>query len=56
MNYRKKLVVEPGAKVHLDELDPSFTGKHESESDAKAEIAHDLDRLRRLQYRLYAEH
>ncbi|HEV2740826.1 MAG TPA: polyphosphate kinase 2 family protein [Candidatus Elarobacter sp.] len=55
MNYRKKLVVEPGAKVRLDELDPSYTGKHESESDAKAEIAHDLDRLRRLQYRLYAE-
>ena len=55
MNYCKKFVVEPGAKVRLDELDPSFTGKHESESDAKAEIVHDLERLRRLQYRLYAE-
>ncbi len=55
MNYRKKFVVEPGAKVRLDELDPSYTGKHESESDAKAEIADDLDRLQRLQYRLYAE-
>ncbi len=56
MNYRKKFVVEPGSKVRLDELDPSFTGKHESESEAKAEIVHDLDRLRKLQYRLYAEH
>jgi PPK2 family polyphosphate:nucleotide phosphotransferase len=55
MNYRKKFVVEPGAKVRLDDLDPAFTGKHESESEAKAEIVHDLDRLRRLQYRLYAE-
>ena len=55
MNYRKQFVVEPGARVHLADLDPSFTGKHESESEAKAEIVHDLDRLRRLQYRLYAE-
>jgi PPK2 family polyphosphate:nucleotide phosphotransferase len=56
VNYRKKFVVEPGAKVRLDELDPSFTGKHESEAEAKSAILDDLDRLRKLQYRLYAEH
>jgi len=56
VNYRKQFVVEPGGKVRLDAHDPSFTGKHESEADAKAEIAHDLERLRKLQYRLYAEH
>ncbi len=56
MNYRKKFVVEPGTKVRLDELDPSYTGKHEAEGDAKAEIAADLERLEKVQYRLYAEH
>ncbi len=56
MNYRKKFVVEAGSSVHLDEIDPGFTGKHESEDEAKAEIAGDLDRLRKLQYRLYGEH
>jgi len=55
MNYRKHFRVEPGSKVHLDELDPASTGKHESEDDAKAEILDDLDRLGKLQYRLYAE-
>jgi PPK2 family polyphosphate:nucleotide phosphotransferase len=56
VNYRKKFVVEPGAKVHLAEWDPAYTGKHASEIDAKAEIAADCERLRKLQYRLYAEH
>jgi PPK2 family polyphosphate:nucleotide phosphotransferase len=56
VNYRKKFVVEPGTKVRLDELDPSYTGKHEAEGDAKVEIAADLERLQNFQYRLYAEH
>ncbi len=56
MNYRKQFLVEPGSTVHLAELDPSFSGKHENESGAKAEIAADLERLQKLQYRLYAEH
>ena len=56
MNYRKKFVVDPGAKVRLDALDPSCTGPHEDESTAVDQTAHDLDRLRTLQYQLYAEH
>jgi PPK2 family polyphosphate:nucleotide phosphotransferase len=56
VNYRTKFLVEPGTKVRLAELDPSFTGKHESEAEAKSAILDDLDRLRKLQYRLYAEH
>ncbi len=56
MNYRKKFVVEPGPKVRLADRDPSYTGKHQTEFDAKAEIAADVERLRKLQYRLYAEH
>jgi len=56
MDYRKRFLVEPGTKVRLDELDPAFTGKHENEDEAKAATAADVDRLRKLQYRLYAEH
>ncbi len=56
MNYRKRFVVEPGSKVRLDELDPGFTGSHETEAEAKVATDRDLDRLRTLQFRLYAEH
>jgi PPK2 family polyphosphate:nucleotide phosphotransferase len=56
MNYRTKFVVEPGAKVHLADTDPAYTGKHANEAEAQAEIAQDRERLRKLQYRLYAEH
>jgi PPK2 family polyphosphate:nucleotide phosphotransferase len=56
VNYRKKFLVEPGSSVHLDELDPAFTGKHTSEADAQAQTAADCRRLEKLQYRLYGEH
>jgi PPK2 family polyphosphate:nucleotide phosphotransferase len=55
MNYRKKFVVEPGAGVRLDDVDPSFTGKHASADDAREATAKDCERLGELQYRLYAE-
>ena len=55
MDLRKKLIVEPGAKVRLDKLDPGFHGKGENEAKARAEIAKDVARLTELQYRLYAE-
>ncbi|GAC1659998.1 MAG: polyphosphate kinase 2 family protein [Candidatus Elarobacter sp.] len=55
MKYRKKFVVEPGGRLHLDEIDPSFTGKLEHESDAADAIAKDRERLSHLHYRLYAE-
>jgi PPK2 family polyphosphate:nucleotide phosphotransferase len=55
MNYRKKFFVEPGSKVRLDDIDPSFTAKHESEDEARETTAKDCERLAHLQYRLYAE-
>jgi PPK2 family polyphosphate:nucleotide phosphotransferase len=55
VNYSKKFAVEPGSAVRLDDMDPSFTGKHASEDDAKAAVAKDRERLAELQYRLYAE-
>src|SRR5215831_18982865 len=55
MDYRKKFVVEPGAKLKLSKLDPSYKGKHESESDAKKETEHFRDKLSRQQLLLFAE-
>jgi PPK2 family polyphosphate:nucleotide phosphotransferase len=56
MNYRRKFVVEPDSKVRLDDIDPSYTAKHATEAGAQGATAKDLERLRKLQYRLYAEH
>jgi PPK2 family polyphosphate:nucleotide phosphotransferase len=55
MDYRKRLLVEPGAKVKLRQIDPGFHGKHESEEHARAELGREVARLTDLQYRLYAE-
>jgi len=56
VEYRKKFVVEPGSKVRLDRVDPSYTGTFDCEDEVKAKIDKDLDRLRDLQQKLYAEH
>lgn len=55
MDYRKKFAVEPGAKVRLAKIDPSYTGKHESHDEALPEIQENLERLGKLQYLLYAD-
>ena len=55
MDYRKKFVVEPGAKVRLSKIDPSYTGKHESHEKALPEIEKHLARMDKLQYLLYAD-
>jgi len=55
MNYRKKFVVEPGAKVRLGKIDPSYSGKHKSHKKAIREIAKEVERMDRLQYLLYAD-
>jgi PPK2 family polyphosphate:nucleotide phosphotransferase len=54
VDYRKKFLVEPGSRVHLDEIDPSYTGKHD-EASAGAVVQDRVERLQRLQYLLYAE-
>ena len=38
VDYRKKFLVELGHKVNLDDLDPSYTGKHVLEDRARDEI------------------
>ena len=55
MNYYKEFMVPPGAKVRLDKIDAGFTDKHESHEAAAPEIEKDLQKLRDLQFRLYAE-
>lgn len=55
MNYLQKFKVEPGNKVRLKKIDPSFKGGHESHKAAAGEIAHYQEELRRLQDLLYAE-
>ena len=55
MDFREKLVVNPGARVKLDDIDPAYKGGHESHQSAAAEIARHTASLERLQYRLYAE-
>jgi PPK2 family polyphosphate:nucleotide phosphotransferase len=55
MDYREKFVVEPGAKVHLAKIDPSYTGKHKSDDKALPEIQKNVERMEKLQYLLYAD-
>ena len=55
MDYRKKFVVEPGTKVRLSKVDPSYIGKHETHEKAVPEIQANIERLEKLQYLLYAD-
>jgi PPK2 family polyphosphate:nucleotide phosphotransferase len=55
MDYRKRFVVEPGARVRLAKIDPAFKGQHESQDRATPEIRKHVERLAELQYQLYAD-
>jgi PPK2 family polyphosphate:nucleotide phosphotransferase len=56
MNYRKRFVVDPGAKVRLDKIDSGFKDKeNQSRKDATAEIQKHVERLARAHYLLYAD-
>jgi PPK2 family polyphosphate:nucleotide phosphotransferase len=55
MNYGKKFLVEPGSKVRLGKIDPSYSGKHETRKAAAEETAKQVERMDRLQYLLYAD-
>jgi PPK2 family polyphosphate:nucleotide phosphotransferase len=55
MDYRKSFVVEPGAKVRLSKIDPSYTGKHESQGKAAPDFSKHIERMEKLQYLLYAD-
>jgi len=55
MDYREKFIVEPGKKVRLARVDPSYSGKHVSHRRALRLIEADVARMDRLQYLLYAD-
>ena len=55
MDYRQQFMVEPGTKVRLSKIDPSYTGKHESKEEAAPEILKHVERMDKLQYLLYAD-
>jgi hypothetical protein len=39
MDFRKKFVVKPGAKVRLGDIDPAYKGEHESHQTGAAELS-----------------
>jgi PPK2 family polyphosphate:nucleotide phosphotransferase len=55
LDYRKKMIVEPGQKVRLAKIDPSYKGAHESHEQALPEIQEHVERMDKLQYLLYAD-
>ena len=55
MSYSKEFMVDPGKKVHLAKIDPSYTGKHESHEKAMPKIQEHIVRMDKLQYLLYAD-
>lgn len=55
MDYRKKLIVAPGSRPRLRDVDPAWTGKHASEAEAAEETAGTLERITRQQQLLYGE-
>jgi PPK2 family polyphosphate:nucleotide phosphotransferase len=54
-NYLKKLILPPGSKVALRDIDPAYHGEHQSHEAAMPEIQTHLQKMNQLQYRLYAE-
>jgi PPK2 family polyphosphate:nucleotide phosphotransferase len=55
LNYSKLFRVKPGEKVNLDKVDAGFKDKHESHEHAMPEIDKYVQKLRDLQYLMYAE-
>ncbi len=55
MRYREEFIVKPGAKLHLDQIDPAYKGRHESHEKAAPQIAASLEQMDRLQNLLYAD-
>jgi len=54
-NFLKKLIVKPGAKVRLRDIDPDYHGHHESKEHALPDIQSHVQRMDELQYLMYAE-
>ena len=55
MKYQEMFCIEHNSNLKLDKIDPDFKNKHEDKDSAEAEIAEHVDKMRELQYLLYAE-
>jgi PPK2 family polyphosphate:nucleotide phosphotransferase len=55
MNYREMFRIEHNSSLKLNKIDPNFKNKHEDKDSAEAETAGHVDKMRELQYLLYAE-
>ena len=54
-NLLKKLVVNPGSKVRLRDVDPGYHGHHESHEKALPDIQAHIQKMDQLQFLMYAE-
>ncbi len=55
MDYRSQLIVKPGQKLNLKDVDPSFKGHHETHEAAAQDLDHYRQKLGQMQALLYAE-
>ncbi len=55
MKYCEKFRVKPGSTVELNQIDAGFKDAHENQTSALGELENYTQRLRELQYLLYAE-
>jgi PPK2 family polyphosphate:nucleotide phosphotransferase len=50
----EKLIVKPDSKINLKDFDTGYTGGYEEKKDAEEKLTDDIERLIKLQYKLYA--
>src|SRR3569623_2096788 len=55
MNFIDRLRIEPSQPVRLRDIDPKDTSPHKNKTSAEAKTQRYAERLRELQYQLYAE-
>ena len=55
MDFSDEFRVKPGKKVKLSRIDPDFTGLFKDRKEAEKPFQENLEKMRKLQYTLYAE-
>jgi PPK2 family polyphosphate:nucleotide phosphotransferase len=54
-NLLAKLIVKPGSRIKLRDIDPGYHGHHESHQDAQPDLQAHIEKIDHLQYLMYAE-
>lgn len=55
MDLRKKLIVKPGTRIRLADIDAGYHGPYKHSEQANEELARNIERLGVLQQKLYGE-